>query len=85
MIRERVDAGVYSPVTLPDLQLLGGIVLDEGLVPNDGSSVLVDARDLVNDVRGSFVGLRGVGFRSPNLLLVVRQQVGLQIKSWNSN
>ena len=50
MIRERVDAGVYSPVTLPDLRLLGGIVLDEGLVPCDGGSVLVDARDLVNDV-----------------------------------
>ena len=85
MIRERVDAEVYSPVTLSVLRLIGGIVLDEGLVPFDGGSVLVDARDLVNDVRGSNVGLRGVGFRSPNLLLVVRQQVGLQIKSWNSN
>ena len=65
MIRERVDAGVYSPVTLPDLRLLGGIVLDEGLVPSDGGSVLVDARDLVNDFRGYNVGLRGVSFSQP--------------------
>ena len=69
----------------PGLKLLGGIVLDEGLVPCDRGSVLVDARDLENDVVVPMLAFAASAFRSPNLLLVVRQQVGLQIQSLNRN